>query len=88
MEKDGLLEKNPSFRLGVALIILWVLGFASLATGLGSREFAGIPLVTWTMMSIGVFSVIASIVIIPVQSRWEHISSRERHRGNGEGDQL
>jgi len=86
MEKDAVLKKNPGFRLGVALIILWVLGFASLATSSGSRELAGIPLVTWTMISIGVFSVIASIVIIPVQSRWEHISPREHHTGNGEGD--
>jgi hypothetical protein len=27
--------------------------------------------VTWTMIVIGFFSVIASIIIIPIQSRWE-----------------
>jgi hypothetical protein len=71
MEKDTLLKKNPSLCLGVVLIVLWALGFTGLATSLGSLEFVGIPLVTWTMIVIGVFSVIASIIIIPIQSRWE-----------------
>lgn len=84
MQKDTLSKKNPSLCLGVVLIVLWALGYTGLATSLGSLEFVGIPLVTWTMIAIGVFSVIASIIIIPIQSRWEQSWRTEPRNGRGD----
>lgn len=83
MQKNTL-KKNPGLCLGVALVVLWALGFTGLATGLGSSQFLGIPLVTWTMIAIGVFSVIASVVVIPIQSRWEQSWQTEPGRGQGD----
>ena len=84
MQKETLLTRNPGLCLGVVLMVLWALGFTGLATSLGSSEVLGIPLVTWTMIMIGVFSVIASIIIIPIQSRWEQGWRTEP--SNGQGD--
>ncbi len=71
MSKDYISMKNPGLYLGIVIFGAWLLCWIGIIGRFSSIQLAGIPLITWGMIVIGVVSVIASVVAIPVLSKWE-----------------
>jgi hypothetical protein len=71
MSKDYISGKNPGLILGIVIFFIWLLCWIGLMGRFSSIQLAGIPIITWGMIVIGVTAVIASVIAIPILSKWE-----------------
>lgn len=71
MSKDYISARNPGLVLGIAIFCVWLLCWVGLLGRFSTILVAGIPLITWGMMAIGVIAIIVSIIAIPALSKWE-----------------
>jgi hypothetical protein len=71
MSKDYNSIKNPGLFLGIVIFGAWLLCWIGIIGRFSSIQLAGIPVITWGMIVIGVAAVIASVLAIPALSKWE-----------------
>jgi hypothetical protein len=69
--RDHMSARNPALWLAASLFGLWVLCWIVLMGPLRAVQVAGLPLITWSQILLGVLAIVVSIVAIPFLNRWE-----------------
>jgi hypothetical protein len=62
---------SPGVRLSLVLAALWVLSWILFAGLFPGARLAGLPLVTWSHILVGILAVAFGLVAIPLLERWE-----------------
>ncbi len=63
--------RSPGVRLALVLAALWVLSWVLFQGLLPDARLAGLPLVTWSHILVGVLAVAFGLIAIPLLDRWE-----------------
>lgn len=71
MSKDYLSLKNPGLLTGVLLLGTWLLCWLVLMGFLRTDQLAGLPLITWSQIILGILAVVLSAVLILPLDKWE-----------------
>lgn len=62
---------HPGLSLTLVLVILYALSFVLFLGFMPRAQVAGLPIFTWSLISVGVLAVILSVVFIYRIERWE-----------------
>jgi hypothetical protein len=65
------LSGHPGLRGAAALAVLWGLAWVVFYALFPGARVLGLPLLTWSLIGVGVFSVVLSLALIPRLEEWE-----------------
>ena len=72
MAQKSTFLKNPRLKLALLLGAVWLASWALLAFPGDDAEMLGLPLITWSHISLGVLAVVVSVCSVFLFERWEH----------------
>lgn len=70
-KSNGSIYQNPGFFVAVALFLVYLVCWALLLGIFRGAAFAGLPLITWSMIILGVAGVCLSVIFIYTIDKWE-----------------
>ncbi len=69
--RDYMSARHPGLWLAAFLFGLWLLCWVVFFGPLRAVQVAGLPLITWSQILLGVLAIVVSIVAVPLLDRWE-----------------